>query len=343
MQPGNTEWRVRATRALHSSARRGAPLLVTALLASCTQTPPTGSAGSSTAATDMAAAATTEAARPGEATGFRGGVLAGINVDLTPGKLVDDVTWNVDTAEPIRASITLITQLLDSNCEDFPTDLACPTREETILRHHLSALVNFDRRLVLEGTQAGDSVSVVHKGPGRLSDTFAATIPPLADDLCLVVGAFEDEAVITRGQFADHSVTGLTVGSAEPDDVRCDAPPLTGDWWPIDADQVLPGECALPFLTREARSYASQIPEAATGVFAVLPHCGEESFAVFAVDGVLQGRDDPLPPVRLPTSEGLGMVIPVDPPEGSLRVVVVTPPHGDQPPDTGASRPFTVP
>lgn len=285
-----------------------------------------------------------EAATP---TGFRGGVLVGVGLELSIGQRVKGWRWELPevVTDGVEASIGFTSELLDANCESFPAHLACPTPDETLLGFHLSALYDFDRRVPFrrDGTTS-DRVEIYRSGTGRQQDSITAELPRAGVGLhCLLIAALEDDATVVEGQFADHSNTAIWTVVVEGDQPsHCDAPAYSGAWWPVNDDGPIAGDCAEPWLTDQPQVYARGVDPASGGLWAVLPRCGPpgESFAVFAVDGVLQGTDDILSPFRIPATDAPGVVVPVDDSEGWLRVLVATLRQEDQDPSFLKSRPW---
>ncbi len=320
-----------------------------ALLAAACQAPTrpaaTASSSSSVPPSRVASVVVGQVAPP---TGFRGGVLTGIGLTFDPGEGVEDWAWKLPAVAPehVAATVRFTTELLNLNCESFPARLACPAPEDAVLLHRLSGLWDLDRRVVFQGVGGTSGrVDIYRAGPGRQEDDVDFALPGAERGAhCLVLAAFEDDATIVEGQFPDHSNSGLwlvSVGSDDPD--RCGAPDYEGRWWPMDEDGIVLGDCAEPFLTDRPRQYAAGVAADTDGLWAVLPRCGTPgtSFAVFAVDGVLQGAGDTLAPFRIPATDAPGVVVPVDRSDGWLRVLVAARrPGNDHGPRVLRSRPW---
>lgn len=283
----------------------------------------------------------------GNPTGFRGGVLVGLGPELSIGQRVSNWRWELPkaAADGFEASIGFTSEVLDANCENFPAHFDCPLPDETVLRFHLSALYDLDRRVSFrQAAASSDRVEVYRSGTDLQHVSIAASVPQ--SDIgthCLLIAALEDDPTIAEGQFADHSGTGVWTIVVEGDGpVHCDAPAYSGPWWPVDADGPIAGDCALPWLTDQPQLYAQGMDSTSANLWAVLPRCGPpgESYAVFAVDGVLQGGKDVLSPYRIPATDAPGIVVTVNDPGGWLRVLVATFPQDGERPRLLTSRPW---
>lgn len=284
--------------------------------------------------------------QPDTPTGFRGGVLVGLGPKLSIGQRVNDWRWELPlaAADGFEASIGFTSELLATNCENFPAHLDCPLPNETVLLFHLSALYDLDQPVSFGQAATSDHVEVYRSGPGRQDSSIATSVPQSdVSTHCLVIAALEDDRTVSEGHFADHSGTGLWTIVVEGDEtVRCDAPAYSGPWWPVDDDGPIASDCALPWLTDKPQLYAQGVDAASVDLWAVLPRCGlpGESYAVFAVDGVLQGGEGVLSPYRIPATAAPGIVVPVDDPGGWLRVLVATVPEDGGSPKLHTSRPW---
>lgn len=341
-----TEPTDRRQRLLASSIRRcGFILLVVGamLVGACTAT---SSSSDTTSSSD-----TSNGSDRLNLTGYRGGVRTSVGLDLPEQSRIENWRWDITEEaadQPTNAKIIFTSELLDQNCENFPAFLSCPPAEDAVVAYRVSALLDLDQRLQLSiANEAHDQIRLRYAGPGPREDTLDTNLPPLnLGTHCLLIAAFEDDHLIVTGQFPDHSNAAFFLLAAGGNrEATCNAPPWTGPWWPVDSAGPIQGDCAYPFLTNEPLSYSSSVPIGARGLWAVLPRCGpdtEQSFAVFAVGGVLQGREDQLAPFRLPKFEGLGIVVPVETLNSPIRVLIVTQP-GDGPTSVGHSRPILNP
>lgn len=271
----------------------------------------------------------------------------GVTPELLVGQRVSDWRWELPEvdADEVEASIRLTTELWDANCEDFPAHLACPMPEETVLGFHLSALYDFDRRVPFRQDDiTSDWVEVYRFATGLQEGRIDALLP--RSDIgthCLLVAMLEDDPTVVEGQFADHSNPGVWTIVVEGDRPNhCGAPAYSGPWWPANDDGPIAGDCAEPWLTDQPQTYAQGVDLSSAEVWAVLPRCGApgESYAVFAVDGVLQGTDDVLSPFQIPATDAPGVVVPIDDPGGWLRVLVATLPQDGRGPRLLKSRPW---
>lgn len=270
----------------------------------------------------------------------------GLGPKLSIGQRMNDWRWGLSmaAADGFEASIGFTSELMAANCEDFPAHLDCPLPNETVLLFHLSALYDLDQPMSFDQAATSDQVEVYRSGT-ELQDISIVTSVPRSDvgTHCLLIAALEDDRTVSEGQFADHSGTGLWTIVVEDDEtVLCDAPAYSGPWWPVDDDGPIARDCALPWLTDQPQLYAQGVDSASTDLWAVLPRCGlpGESYAVFAVDGVLQGGGGVLSPYRIPATAAPGIVVPVDDPGEWLRVLVATLPQDGGRPRLHTSRPW---
>lgn len=265
----------------------------------------------------------------GTVTGYRGGMRTGLALNIPSGSREEDWRWDVDSVRAgAEAEISLSVQFLEPNCENFPSDLACPDLDEAVVSYRLSALLDFEPLALGDSAQPGEATTLDFEGrssPHAVATT--AVLPALdAGEHCLLVAVFEDDSVVVGGQFADHSNAAVfTLDAGGSSLTRCHAPPFESAWWPTDPEGPV-GDCAWPLLTTRPQVYSQAVPPSPEGLWAVLPRCGGSQstpLVAFAVDGVLQAKDAVLAPVSVPQLDEGSVVIHLGAPDGWIRVMII--------------------
>lgn len=284
----------------------------------------------------------------GAPTGFRGGVLTGVTLEIPGARIPNDWTRAIQ-AEGFSigegATVRFTSKLLDATCENFPASLPCPNPTDAVLSFHVSALLDFEQVVPVldEFSGAQMEASVNHAGTGRMDTVVPLDLPPLLlGRHCLLIAALEDDATIIEGQFPDHSNVAiflLQVGDDGPN--FCQPQSVASRVSDLAVDGAV-SPCGYPFLTSNPSEYTDdQVTEGS--LWAVLPACGEVNSVVFSVDGILQPADSPLGPRVFPVGGGNGAVIPITPPEPSImRAITVSISPDRDVPHAGYSRPVRV-
>lgn len=257
---------------------------------------------------------------PGQVFGFHGGIRVRKTFRLADQPLVGGVL-DVEAGSPTTAVFTLTTDLLQRNCPLNPRDQLCPTPERAAVRFYVSALLDFQRPIMIDGQRR---VTVVRRGALRYRRDLSLEIPPLSPGRhCILVSAQEDGLDL----YPIHGgaiLYPIAARGEEPDHCLPERFPALTEAHPSARASDLPVGCEPVITWSDSALMLGRSIEAGEPLWVALGVCREAAVVVFLRDGVLQGADDLMPPFSVTRPEGeKGWLLPLSLPPGQWQVLSV--------------------